>query len=511
MKFIYVIEILLFSQNILGYWLSYNPMGGRLGNQFFEYFSTLGIAKKNNLNFCVRRITDYIEKFVNNSSITICDKDIEFSGQSDDGHGKYKNFIITDNTKLNGYLQSYKYFEGLNLKEYGLINFQDKHKLEKENNYTYISIHIRRGDHLNLKYLIFPPDEYFINIMGYFRNKYKNIHFIVGTDDLDWVGSQTFFKGTDTSILKYSVEKDFSLLSQSDHAIISIGTFGWWIGYLIQLNNKDAEIFYYSKEYNLEHPVNNNSVILEDYYLPTWKNELELNYSLTCVSSYFPVKNKHDNNYLEWFKNTLFVNCPYVFFTDKENIELIKNFRINLPTYFIETKIEHFYTLQYRNKMIIDTYHCPSIELNLIWNEKIFMVQKAKEINPYNSNWFMWIDAGICIYRYDMPPKNFPNKNILETLPINKFIYSSSSTYNELYTTKTNYYHHIAGTSYILEKTFIDSFVTIYKNYLELIDTNNIWTDQVILTHIYKDYPELFFKLSEGYGTITNIIFNDNN
>lgn len=76
---------------------------------------------------------------------------------------------------------------------------------------------------------------------------------------------------------------------------------------------------------------------------------------LTCVSSYFPVKNKYGNQkYTEWFKNTLSINCPYVFFTNKDNIELIKSFRKNLPAYYIECEIEDFYTYKYKDKMIFN-------------------------------------------------------------------------------------------------------------------------------------------------------------
>ena len=65
--------------------------------------------------------------------------------------------------------------------------------------------------------------------------------------------------------------------------------------------------------------------------------------SLTCVSCYFHVKSKFNNNvYLEWFENTLSINCPYVFFTN--DIELIKKYRKDLPTYYIECKIEDFNT-----------------------------------------------------------------------------------------------------------------------------------------------------------------------
>ena len=98
---------------------------------------------------------------------------------------------------------------------------------------------------------------------------------------------------------------------------------------------------------------------------------------LTCVSCYFAVKNKHDNKYLKWFENTLSINCPYVFFTNSKSINIIKKYRKDLPTYYVKCKIEDFFTYKYRNRMITHQTHCPSIELNLIWNEKIFMIQKG--------------------------------------------------------------------------------------------------------------------------------------
>lgn len=230
--------------------------------------------------------------------------------------------------------------------------------------------------------------------------------------------------------------------------------------------------------------------------------------SLTCVSSYFKVKNKHGNEYNNWFENTLSINCPYVFFSNKESIEIIKPFRKNLPTYYIEIEIEDFYAFKYKNSITIHPRHCPSIELNLIWHEKIFMIQKASILNPFNSDWFKWIDSGICTYRYTKPPTiPFPDIDKLHKLPTDKFIYSSSEIYNKNLVTNTNYYHHVSGT-FILHKKIIDKFVDIYKCYLEkLIDKKNIWTEQVIFTHIYKDHPEIFFKLCDGYGEIIKVLF----
>lgn len=232
------------------------------------------------------------------------------------------------------------------------------------------------------------------------------------------------------------------------------------------------------------------------------------NTAFTCVCGYWIVDNKHgDEKYKLWFNNTLRINCPYIFFSDKDGIELIKNYRRELPTYYIEMNIPDFYTYKYKDIMKTHPIHCPSKELNLIWNEKLFLLQKAKDINPFHSEFFMWIDAGISIYRHVSPPDTlFPNPNKLQTLPKDKFIYSQSDAYEPLYVREDTYYHHVSGT-FIMHQDSIDNFVELYKIYLDkLLSFQNIWTEQVILTHIYKDNPSLFFKLCDGYGEIINYI-----
>jgi hypothetical protein len=230
-------------------------------------------------------------------------------------------------------------------------------------------------------------------------------------------------------------------------------------------------------------------------------------YPVTCVSGFWKVNNKHGNNYTTWFQHSLKINCPYVFFGDKETIEMIKPFRDGLPTFYVECTIQDFVTYKFKNRMITHPIHCPSVELNLIWNEKIFLIQKALELNPFHSDFFCWIDAGICIYR-NTPPPPIPFPTIdLNTLPTTQFIYTSSLPYIESNVTNTNHYHHISGT-YMLHKNIINNFAALYEQYLNaLLHTNNIWTDQVILTHIYKNHKHLFYKLGDGYGEIVHLLF----
>lgn len=237
-------------------------------------------------------------------------------------------------------------------------------------------------------------------------------------------------------------------------------------------------------------------------------------YNLTCVSGFWPVTNKHGNKFLDWFKTSLQINCPYVFFSNKTGINLIKSFRQDLPTHYIELDIPDFYTYQYKDKMLTHPVHCPSVELNLIWNEKILLLGQAGQLNPFKSDFFCWVDAGICIYRtIQPPPQAFPNPAKLGNLPKDKFIYSASTPFNPTAVSYKNYYHHLAGTAYILHKDIIQSFTAMYKLYMakifndEKINKINIWTDQLILTHIFKTFPQKFYKLCDGYGTIIQELY----
>ena len=234
---------------------------------------------------------------------------------------------------------------------------------------------------------------------------------------------------------------------------------------------------------------------------------------LTCVSAYFRTHNKHGDKFNDWFENTLSINCPYVFFVNKESAEIVKRFRGALPTFYVELELNEFYTFAAKDKMRTHSTHCPSIELNLIWNEKIFMMQRALQLNPFGSEWFKWIDAGICIFLDTPPPPltiPFPKyPETLNALPKDKFLFSTSTKhFNPHFVQPSNYYHFVSGTSYILHSSMIDEFAAMYKEYFDrLVDGNNIWTDQVIWTHIYKDFPHRFYRVCDGYGELTRFLF----
>lgn len=232
------------------------------------------------------------------------------------------------------------------------------------------------------------------------------------------------------------------------------------------------------------------------------------NYPVTVVSGFWKVKGKH-SQYEEWFKNTLKIKCPYIFFGNKEAIETVKKYRL-YPTHYVELNIKDFYTYKYKDKIITHEKHCPSVDVNLIWNEKIFLIERAIKLNKFNSEYFIWIDAGIARFRLSPPlPLVFPNINNINSIPKDKLIYSSSEDYDEKKVKIDNYYHHISATSMMLHKNIINKIINLYKKYLDkLLDKNNIWTEQVIWTHIYKDNKNLFLKACDGYGNLVHKLYN---
>lgn len=227
----------------------------------------------------------------------------------------------------------------------------------------------------------------------------------------------------------------------------------------------------------------------------------------TIVSGYWSVKGKHSQeSFNQWFTYTLRINCPYIFFGNQESIDRVKCIRHDLPTEYVLLDITDFYTQKYKHHLADHHIHVPSPEVCLIWLEKMFLVQRAKEMNIFGSEYYMWVDAGICVFRNHPPPVHvFPDMTKMVVLPKDKFIFTSSQEPYESYCVhENNYYHYISGTAFLMHREFIDTFIEKYKSYLEKIITHLNWvnTEQKILTHMYHDNEELFFKLGEGYGEL---------
>ena len=218
--------------------------------------------------------------------------------------------------------------------------------------------------------------------------------------------------------------------------------------------------------------------------------------NITIVSGYWPVKNKYSHDkYNDWFKNSLGINQRYIFFCDRNHNESIKQFRDE--TTFIDYKLEDFYSKQYYRDHWIHPVHVPSAELGMIWHEKIHCMKLAKdydENNNHSTEFYVWADAGVCTYRDRKPPSARLNLKDINHLPHDKLCYS----YVE------EDYHNFAATVLVMHRNIID---TIHEKYYECLqkvgsmyNDYRCGSDQVIHTVLLKEHPELYHKISYGYG-----------
>lgn len=220
--------------------------------------------------------------------------------------------------------------------------------------------------------------------------------------------------------------------------------------------------------------------------------------NVTLVSGYWSIQSKHEEKaYLTWFHNTLKINQRMIFFCEKEMMPIIKAYRGDLETIFIEHTIDMFYSGIFYNPFWFDRCEIPTAELGKIWHEKLNMVKLAKEYDGENAtDFYVWYDAANCLFRNETPPTKRLNLSNPSNLPDDKISYSES------YPPEDD--HCISGTVLIVPRNLVNDAHTIFYNIVrERTHDMNKWkngSDQVILSEMFKRYPRMFYKLSDGYG-----------
>jgi len=148
------------------------------------------------------------------------------------------------NVSLWGYLQSYKYFQ--KVEDQLRIDLTFKRSVLEEarrwlteqtpkkwRGLTFVSvlIHVRRTDHITPMMQRYgwpiPTMDYFRQSMSYFTSCLERVLFVVLSDDIEWC--RTHIRATDIVYSSgHSPVVDLAIASLCDHAIITVGSFGWW-------------------------------------------------------------------------------------------------------------------------------------------------------------------------------------------------------------------------------------------------------------------------------------------
>jgi hypothetical protein len=223
---------------------------GRLGNQMFQYAALKATALKNKYDYA---LPNHLNIKPDGLFDLTNQKWIEYKLDLFDGFELKCNIIdelplneyieksftfdpnifnINDNTSIDGYYQSYKYFEEYKdeIKKDFTFKFEIYSKcfniISQYNNP--VSIHIRRGDYVKHPgYWVVTP-EYIQKALNYFSD--QEYTFLVFSDDIEWC-KQIFPKEV-TFIEGGNQFEDLCLMSLCKHNIIANSSFSWWGAYL---------------------------------------------------------------------------------------------------------------------------------------------------------------------------------------------------------------------------------------------------------------------------------------
>jgi len=152
---------------------------------------------------------------------------------------------------IEGYWQSYKYFEPYQDVIRSELTFrtapseQNRRMIAEIESVEAVAVHVRRGDYLT------NPNNASLGTcsLDYYRkaNTYINEHstkpcFFIFTDDPEWARDNlTFFSGP-TSVIDHNLGKDdfedFRLITRCKHFIIANSSFSWWGAWLAPFPDK---------------------------------------------------------------------------------------------------------------------------------------------------------------------------------------------------------------------------------------------------------------------------------
>lgn len=202
--------------------ITFSQLGsqGRLGNQLWQIAATVALAKKHNSIYAFPR-WEY-ESFFN---LHNCFSLPNLGKTFQEPHFHFASIPYCDGMDLNGYYQSYKYFE-----EYeSLIRsiFEFSFSVDKICDTT--SLHIRRGDYLSIgdDYHTNLKDEYYNEAMLMMNTK----KYMIFSDDIAWCkskyqGPQFIFAENNSPAI------DLALMSNCENNIIANSSFSWWAAWL---------------------------------------------------------------------------------------------------------------------------------------------------------------------------------------------------------------------------------------------------------------------------------------
>lgn len=244
---------------------------------------------------------------------------------------------------------------------------------------------------------------------------------------------------------------------------------------------------------------------------------------ITIVTALYDIDRENDGDgrkfeeYLSWFKETLKITRPMVIFVEKSLVSFVEESRKDLPTKIITQSLEEipYYNLTESIDTILksenfkekigapERVECKLALYNSVIYSKFQWVKRIISDNPFNSELFMWMDAGLSRFFYGIDFE-YPSDNAIETLfncQDHVIIQTSMSYYSDLVNVEEYTIENLwdartwvmaglwCGGSKILN-IFCDLIDDILKN--KMIANGLINNEQSAMAYAYKNNPDMF-------------------
>lgn len=205
-------------------------LNGRLGNQMFQIAATIATALKHKVPYSIpsKTLNDCFPVYFDHFPFQT------HSGKMFTWHEKNPQYEEIKypgrNLLLNGYFQSYKYFQEYNQE---IINAFDLGIALTHP--PMVSIHVRRGDYLtNPDFTVLNLQYYLASINFFIKNGHTN--FCVFSDDMEWCKENINSAWYPECKFWYqqgnAPKVDLNIMASCQHHIIANSSFSWWGAWL---------------------------------------------------------------------------------------------------------------------------------------------------------------------------------------------------------------------------------------------------------------------------------------
>ena len=232
---------------------------GRLGNNMYQYLAAYAMAKYLRMTLVISSHWDINTVFKLPGATLVDDRNpgAEWAKFIQDPDWNYDNRTLLldprQNIQLCGFFQSYQYIRDHDIEDdiihrefqihhYILdeadlfLNIKAKEVESRElrvEDMVFVGVHVRMGDIERLTYLHAADKEYFRKTMKHFTSRFPGrVVFVVCSLNLEWCEANLETERPMIFSKNHSMGVDFAILTQCNHTITKLGSFGAWAGYL---------------------------------------------------------------------------------------------------------------------------------------------------------------------------------------------------------------------------------------------------------------------------------------